>query len=682
MRRGALNLSGSVGFAGATPSLTLDADLAMSIAGIKRLWPSALAPGARHWFIENVTEGEVPSARFRVAAPAGLLFADDDQLGAIPSDVLSINFEFHDATIRTFGRLPPLSSASGVASLSGSTFGLSLDEANVVVPGGESVTVHTGTFSIENVFDRAPWAALEIGFAGRAADLGALADAEPIEALTSQGIEPDSLTGSGKASVALRLPLDEGGEDKAEWSVLAEGSSLGSSTPIAGHRVENAEIVIEANLSVLSIKGTADLDGVPAEIAFNKALGGNGRGDRQLARFHLDDIARQQLGLSFEQFVDGVVGAQISSLDDANGQRFDVDLFDARLTVSGLGWEKPAGEPGSLSFDLIAGENGSSVENIIFEGGGAHIAGSAFLNSDGGLASLSFDRFELRPGDSLRVDILPTDRGYSIFAEGARFDLRGLVEEVTGLGGSRPMPDLSFAARIDQAPGYNGEVIADFRLDLESRGGSLMDANLTGAIAGAPLDFVLADGRSWQANTTDAGGVLRFLDIETRIAGGALDASAGRASPDGPFLGALKASDFSILEETEVIAAIARAPGYRNAAAGGLHVGSMTARFSLFEDVVTIDEAFIRGKSLGATFKGFVDLASDNLDISGTYLPLYGVNNAFGRVPVVGRLLGGKDEGLIGVTFRVEGNTDSPAVRINPLSAVAPGILRKIFAFH
>jgi hypothetical protein len=34
------------------------------------------------------------------------------------------------------------------------------------------------------------------------------------------------------------------------------------------------------------------------------------------------------------------------------------------------------------------------------------------------------------------------------------------------------------------------------------------------------------------------------------------------------------------------------------------------------------------------------------------------------------------------VTFKVEGTTDEPRFFINPLSAIAPGIFRKIFEFQ
>jgi nicotinamidase-related amidase len=40
-----------------------------------------------------------------------------------------------------------------------------------------------------------------------------------------------------------------------------------------------------------------------------------------------------------------------------------------------------------------------------------------------------------------------------------------------------------------------------------------------------------------------------------------------------------------------------------------------------------------------------------------------------------------KEGGLIGVTFKVEGKLDAPSLMINPLSAITPGIFRKIFEF-
>jgi hypothetical protein len=50
----------------------------------------------------------------------------------------------------------------------------------------------------------------------------------------------------------------------------------------------------------------------------------------------------------------------------------------------------------------------------------------------------------------------------------------------------------------------------------------------------------------------------------------------------------------------------------------------------------------------------------------------------FGKIPIVGLFLGGgSNEGLVGITYEASGPPGAPRVSINPISAVAPGLLRK-----
>jgi hypothetical protein len=62
---------------------------------------------------------------------------------------------------------------------------------------------------------------------------------------------------------------------------------------------------------------------------------------------------------------------------------------------------------------------------------------------------------------------------------------------------------------------------------------------------------------------------------------------------------------------------------------------------------------------------------------------MYGLNNMFGQLPIVGIFLGaGRNEGLFGVTYEVVGTLGQPVLRINPISAILPGITRKIMDFN
>jgi hypothetical protein len=78
-----------------------------------------------------------------------------------------------------------------------------------------------------------------------------------------------------------------------------------------------------------------------------------------------------------------------------------------------------------------------------------------------------------------------------------------------------------------------------------------------------------------------------------------------------------------------------------------------------------------------------MDYQRDEVHLRGTFVPLYTLNNLLLHVPIVGLLLSGgnSNTGVFGITYEVVGTPGQPMLRINPASALAPGILRKFFEF-
>ena len=90
----------------------------------------------------------------------------------------------------------------------------------------------------------------------------------------------------------------------------------------------------------------------------------------------------------------------------------------------------------------------------------------------------------------------------------------------------------------------------------------------------------------------------------------------------------------------------------------------------------------MKGPVVGATADGYIDYLKVDVRMRGTFVPFYGLNNMFGQIPLFGIFLGGgNNEGLLGLTFEVAGPPGGPTLRVNPISAVAPGLLRKFFEF-
>jgi hypothetical protein len=88
----------------------------------------------------------------------------------------------------------------------------------------------------------------------------------------------------------------------------------------------------------------------------------------------------------------------------------------------------------------------------------------------------------------------------------------------------------------------------------------------------------------------------------------------------------------------------------------------------------------IYNAQMGLTTQGSLDYAHDRIDLNGTFVPAYQVNNLVSQIPFVGLVLGGGvHEGLVGVNYRLVGPSGAPVLSVNPFSAMTPGFLRKIF---
>jgi len=96
---------------------------------------------------------------------------------------------------------------------------------------------------------------------------------------------------------------------------------------------------------------------------------------------------------------------------------------------------------------------------------------------------------------------------------------------------------------------------------------------------------------------------------------------------------------------------------------------------------MALHDGVVRGPVLGGTIDGMIDYANDEMHLRGTLIPLYGATicSASFRWSVFSSAA--KKEGLVGVTYEVVGKPGTPILHVNPLSALAPGLLRKVFEY-
>jgi hypothetical protein len=269
-------------------------------------------------------------------------------------------------------------------------------------------------------------------------------------------------------------------------------------------------------------------------------------------------------------------------------------------------------------------------------------------------------------------------------------DGRGMVKSSMAGSGkeqkSKGMPDVDIDFKFGAVAGFNGEAIRSVDLKFVRRAGTVRAFNLSGKLGvDAPISGDLR-GRTGAGSkpvlyleTNDAGSLFRFTDTYPRMVGGHMWVAMDPPTADhAPQDGVLNLRDFVIRGEGALDKVVAGAAG---AVPNGVEFTRTRVEFTRQPGKLTLRDGVVRGPIVGATIEGHIDYAANDVRMRGTFVPLYGINNAFGQIPIVGLFLGGEKEGMFGLTYEVAGQPGRSVLRVNPISAVAPGLLRKFFEF-
>lgn len=73
----------------------------------------------------------------------------------------------------------------------------------------------------------------------------------------------------------------------------------------------------------------------------------------------------------------------------------------------------------------------------------------------------------------------------------------------------------------------------------------------------------------------------------------------------------------------------------------------------------------MQGGSLGVLAKGWMDIKQQSLDLSGTVIPMNKINRIVGKIPLLGKVVVGKDgKGIFAVDYTVKGSISQPKTSI------------------
>lgn len=655
----------------------------LPIDDLAKFWPVHLAPEARHWVVGNMGMGVIAKSQTRLHLKPG-----DLALPRLPAAAVHTTIEVEGATVNYLSPLPPVTGVDGIVTITGDTL-----EARTWGGEVEGVTAKEALLTINNLGGREEMT-VDADLSGAVSDvLGILA--HPFLGYSQRlGVSPGDVAGTARIGFRLSFPLlkDLLLED-VKINALANLEDIAVAAAPDRPAIGGGLLRLALDNSGMDVNGTLALNGVLGDGIWRENFATDALFDRRYnfaGRF--TDSQRLALGLPGGDYVTGPadMGIEILDLPDGNRQwRITADLADTMTRIPEIYWQKPIGTEGLVEFEFLSGPGILQTTGVFnLAAGDLTAQGRAAIDAETlELAWLELDRLAFGDNDVRAALLFDMDGGYRIGVEGPSLDLRPYLDDYDTDG---PLPELQFSADVGRVITRNGQSFRGVKAELRFTEDRWEAMNVDGLLAGGKhLNIRIGrenGARFFFMGSDDGGEFLRALDIYDDAIGGTLtvDALFDPTGIDGAVTGELKIENFKVINAPLLarILSVASLIGVFDLLKGeGLPFKELVVPFVKHGNVLEIDDARAYGPAIGFTFKGQVNLATDTAKLEGTIVPAYTLNSIFGFIPILGPLLIGPDEGggVFAMNYTLKGPLDDPVVKVNPLSALAPGFLRELF---
>ncbi|HCS23570.1 MAG TPA: AsmA-like C-terminal domain-containing protein [Alphaproteobacteria bacterium] len=698
-------LQGRVQFTDGKYETTLQGELLQTpMDSLAQYWPAKLTPDPRWWVTTHLSKGVATKATIETAFAVNPAPAEGEKPLAMHK--LGGVIDFEGIKVDYFPPLMAVENVRGQATYNTERFDLALTGGTL-----GDMTVSKSNIAITGLDHHDPNKDIEIdikvSLAGPVKTALEVLDAKPLGYPKMLGIQSADVKGKADVDVSFKFPIHRK-LDISEVHVAAEAKLNDMLLPnmVSGMDITGGPMDLRVDNGALHVKGEGRLGDMPMTFDWTKNFDRKKSFDSNVsAALTLDDAARRRFGVPETLGIMGPMPSKVLYRLEHDGHAaldLTADLTPASLSVEDIGYTKAAGTTGSaaLRIHLLKGEP-QKIENIAIEAAGLVLRGDAEM-SGGALRSARFPT-AMWGQTQAALDVENKGAaGYVLRVSGRQFDATRWMQ-------SDGAPNTDAAAAIKSTP-MQISMTVDRLLVGEDRALDNVKMFLRRSawqrIEQLEMDgFIGKDdiylrytpspqGASLRFEAANGGGALAFFGISKSIRGGKLVVK-GEPAPNGgsrDMRGSVVLSDF-VLRDAPVLALLLNSMslvGVLDILNGeGIAFKRARVNFSWTDRgqpaqhknvrLIKLRDGRTSGASLGLNFEGEIDNWANMLDIDGTIIPISGVNNVLSGIPLVGDILTGGGSGILAATYRIKGPKDKPQVSVNPLSVLAPGILRKIF---
>ena len=697
---GAIGTSGTIDGVGGellsgTKPPALDLHLILAAEALKvddfpKLWPDYANVDTRNWVTQHLHDGTIDQLQAQLGLHVDLTPGAPQ---AARVDQFEGNFVFSGLNVEYFRPLAPALDVNGTARFDRTQIEFTATSGEV-----GAIKASAGTARFYQLDTHNEQAQIDVTATGPLADTLALLDTPPFYYARGMGIDPKRASGNVSTQMRFAFPLlRDLPLDKVDYSATASLSSVSIGKVLLGRDLSDGDLSLKLDRKTAQASGTAKLDGVPVSLTWQQALQAKAPvRTRYDLTARLDAAQRRTLGLDmFEDYLSGPVGvtASYSLGTTKSGQAVaTLDLSDSTLSLPWFAWSKPARAPATARLTLdLADDKVIAVSKANLTGGDIDAQASIGFGPQG-VSNVTFDHLAVGKTDvhgSLAIG--EQDGRWMITALGKSLDASALVKEIDRRPDQAEPPPLTIDAKLDRlilGPGREANHVA---AKLSSDGQHWTEAAILlglGDKAAVTVNFGGAIGdRQFKLATDDFGELLRVADIYDNVQGGSFGLTGAAEDHNGTRMLVADATgaDYRVVGAPALarLLSIASLSGAGALLSGqGIPFNQLAGQVIFSGDLISLSGLRAYGGALGINASGNVDRVKGQISIAGTLVPAYTLNSVLGNIPVLGNLLlGGEGQGIFAANFHLYGPREDPKVSVNPLSTLAPGVLRNLFLF-
>lgn len=668
----ALNISGS-------------AQGALTQKDVLKYWPVTLSGAARNWVKRSILQADV--SRLDIQAN---LTQESFGRGHLLDEELSMSFPVANTTVKYISTMTPMTQSVGSGILRGNSFSIGVDTAKL----GDGIDVFDSRVDIERFTPIGADLKVTVNASGSMTPLLSLIDQPPFGYATRFGLPPDEFTGTGKVNYIFTRPV--GMPDRPDLithTVSADFTDVSTPVSVGPHKVQNGQLHLDVDADGLRLFGPVNVGPWPAQFSVLDSFDdGSGNADYRLSgTMTRDDFDR--LGIGFREYFSGDVRVAIDAKGDGlsvEQAAISADLRDADLRFDNI-WTKPAGQDGRMSAMISKNDlGGVQISDLSLLASGLDVQGNARFGPDFRLLSLNFPVTKLDGFiDSAIVASTPAAGELAMTLRGNYLNLEPWVAAALSAQGQQAGVPVGLSGTLSTVKIRNELVLNEAVLGLQNAEAGLKSLSLDAQQNGKPLTVSLTGsdtgGRTLAMQVPDAGRALAELfDFETVKSGSLLiDASLPPPGAPGPVTGTAKMTDFKLVDAPVFarMLSLGSLTGLGEVLSGdGMNFDRLYAPFEYEEKQISVKDARASGPAIGITATGRVDFDGKTMDVDGVLVPAYTFNSVLGNIPLLGDIMVGKEgEGIFALNYSVDGSFSKTQIAVNPLSAFAPGFLRRVF---